>query len=88
MIARVGVAETFRRDGLETRALGPFDLEVGEPGFPAMPGPTGCGKGTLLRLPAGLLAPSEGRVAVVAGRPVTVPVAELGLVFQKRVQPP
>jgi len=83
-IALAGVAKTFRRDGIETRALGPLDLEVGEHEFVAIVGPSGCGKSTLLRLVAGLLAPSEGRVTV-AGRPVTAPVTELGIVFQKPV---
>jgi len=84
MIGLSGVAKTFRRDGLETRALGPVDLEVAPHEFLAIVGPSGCGKSTLLRLVAGLLAPSEGRVTV-GGRPVTGPVTELGFVFQKPV---
>jgi len=84
MIGRSGVAETFRGDGLETRALGPVDLEVAPHEFLAIVGPFGHGESTLLRLVAGLLAPSEGRVTV-GGRPVTGPVTELGFVFQKPV---
>jgi NitT/TauT family transport system ATP-binding protein len=84
MIGLSGVAKTFRRDGLETRALDPLDLEVAAHEFLAIVGPSGCGKSTLLRLVAGLLAPSEGRVTV-AGRSVTGPVTELGIVFQKPV---
>lgn len=84
VIGLAGVTKTYRRDGIETRALGPLDLEVAAHEFVAIVGPSGCGKSTLLRILAGLLAPSEGRVEV-AGRPVRGPVTELGIVFQKPV---
>jgi NitT/TauT family transport system ATP-binding protein len=39
-------------------------LAVGAGEFVSVVGPTGCGKSTLLNVAAGLLAPSDGRVAV------------------------
>jgi iron complex transport system ATP-binding protein len=40
------------------------DLEVPEGAFAALMGPNGCGKTTLLRVLAGLAAPSQGSVSV------------------------
>ncbi|TGD42518.1 ABC transporter ATP-binding protein [Pseudotabrizicola sediminis] len=54
----------------------------------ALLGPSGCGKTTLLRLVAGLLAPTTGEIAIhgqlVAGPSVFVPPEkrQLGMVFQ------
>jgi len=47
----------------------------------AIVGPSGCGKSTLLMMIAGLDAPSRGTVAV-AGRALTQPRAETGIMFQ------
>src|SRR5947207_8138487 len=59
-----------------------FTVERGE--LLALVGPSGCGKSTLLRIVAGLRAATTGRIEV-AERPVTGPVAEIGMVFQAPV---
>ena len=46
-----------------------------------MLGPSGCGKSTLMRLVAGLVPATTGRVAI-AGTPVQGPHTDLGIVFQ------
>ncbi len=60
------------------------DLDVGSGEFVSLLGPSGCGKTTVLRMVAGLIAPSSGEI-VIDGADVT-PLAphrrKLGLVFQ------
>ena len=68
-----------RRFGNGTLALSGVDLSVGAGEFLSILGPSGCGKSTLLRLIAGLLPPSEGRIAWPAGHPGR---RGIGFVFQ------
>jgi NitT/TauT family transport system ATP-binding protein len=49
------------------RALEPITLSVRERELTTILGPSGCGKTTLLRMVAGLLAPSAGRIRVGDG---------------------
>ena len=79
-----GVSKVFRRAGQETHALASIDLEIGAGEFVSIVGPSGCGKSTMLRLVAGLLAPSTGSIEVL-GRAIAGPVTELGIVFQSPV---
>ena len=83
-IAIRGVGKTFRRGKTETVALGAVDLDIGRGEFVSIVGPSGCGKSTLLRLVAGLLAPSQGQIAVF-GRAVSGPVTDIGIVFQSPI---
>lgn len=57
-----------------------FDVDSGE--FVAVIGPSGCGKSTLLYIIGGLLPP-DGAAILYAGRPVTGPGPERGMVFQE-----
>ena len=56
-----------------------FTFEEGE--FVSLLGPSGCGKTTLLRIVAGLIPKTSGRVCV-AGREVEGPYGDYGFVFQ------
>jgi len=54
-----------------TQALAGVDLEVAEGEFLSLVGPSGCGKSTVLRLIAGLIAPSGGTVSFTPSKPET-----------------
>ncbi len=75
---------TFKRDGQITHALDGLNLEVRSGECVVVVGPSGCGKSTMLRIVAGLLPFSSGRVSV-GGLPVSGPQTELGIVFQSPV---
>ncbi len=68
-------------------ALGPIDLAMGEGEFVSIVGPSGCGKSSLLRIVAGLEAPTQGQV-VFDGVPVDGPSSRRGMVFQEYALPP
>ena len=72
---------TARGDRVALRALEGLSLEVAEGEALAIIGPSGCGKSTLLRLAAGLMAPTEGEVAV-GGVPVEGPRQETAFILQ------
>jgi NitT/TauT family transport system ATP-binding protein len=57
------------------------DLEVEEGAFHCLVGRSGCGKTTLLKLAAGLLAPDSGRVEF-RSRAAAGPAPDIGFVFQ------
>lgn len=65
-----------------THALNEIDLTLNGGEFISLVGPSGCGKSTILRLVAGLIHPTTGRVAV-NGNEVREPSPERGMVFQK-----
>ena len=62
-------------------ALKDIDLDFERGALTSLLGPSGCGKTTLLKIIAGLLAPTAGEVRV-DGRPVTGPGPERAFVFQ------
>ena len=65
-----------------THALDCIDLEMRSGEFISLVGPSGCGKSTVLRLVAGLIQPTLGKVTVNA-QEITGPSPERGMVFQK-----
>jgi NitT/TauT family transport system ATP-binding protein len=67
------------RHEVEAVASTSFVVKSGE--FVSLLGPSGCGKSTLLMMIAGLERPSEGTLAV-AGKSMTAPRAENGIMFQ------
>ena len=79
---RVGMLYATASGAVE--ALREISLGVSAGEFAALVGPSGCGKSTLLRIIAGLRPATTGAVAV-AGRPVTHPIHEVGMVFQAPV---
>jgi NitT/TauT family transport system ATP-binding protein len=69
------------RKGEPVCALEGISFEVRDEEFAVLVGPSGCGKSTILRLVAGLLAPSVGEV-LLDGQAVVRPGADRGMVFQ------
>jgi NitT/TauT family transport system ATP-binding protein len=74
LVALSGATKVFD-NGVE--AFGPIDLLIASGEFISLVGPSGCGKSTMLRVIAGLLAPTRGTVAFPEGRP------EIAFVFQE-----
>jgi NitT/TauT family transport system ATP-binding protein len=74
LAALSGATKVFD-NGVE--AFGPIDLLIASGEFISLVGPSGCGKSTMLRVIAGLLAPTRGTVAFPEGRP------EIAFVFQE-----
>jgi NitT/TauT family transport system ATP-binding protein len=76
--------KVYNPDSGEVVALEEVNLEVGDGELLTVVGRSGCGKTTLLKLTAGLLAPTAGTVHV-AGAPVRGPLTNVGIVFQSPV---
>ncbi|MGV8951042.1 MAG: ABC transporter ATP-binding protein [Cypionkella sp.] len=82
-ISFAGVGRQFEtRDGANLVALQSVHLDIKPGEFVSILGPSGCGKTTLLRMAAGLLSPSWGKV-VVGSDEVLQPRPDFGVVFQQ-----
>jgi len=76
-----GVSKGYGAPGRRTEVLANVYLSVDRGEFLAILGPSGAGKTTLISLIAGLTRPDSGAV-LLAGRPVTEPGPDRGVVFQ------
>lgn len=65
-----------------THALNAIDLSFRSGEFVSIVGPSGCGKSTILRLVAGLIMPTTGKITV-DGKEIREPSPERGMMFQK-----
>jgi NitT/TauT family transport system ATP-binding protein len=79
-----GVSREYHTRSGPVLAIEHMSIAVRESEFVAILGPSGCGKSTVLKMIAGLLPPSRGKV-LVDGRAVTGPLERLGMVFQSPV---
>lgn len=64
-----------------THALNNISLDLKDSEFVSLVGPSGCGKSTILRLVAGLINPTTGKISM-EGKKVEGPGPERGMVFQ------
>lgn len=84
-ISIVHVSKVYERQTrnriITTRALDDVSFDVTADSFVSIIGPSGCGKTTLLRIVAGLVPASEGRV-LIGGNPVKGPGPDRAMVFQ------
>ncbi len=77
-----GVSKTFESGGTRTVAIDCLTFSQQEREFLVVIGPSGCGKTTLLRIVAGLLTPTAGRI-LHRGVPISGVPSWLAVVFQE-----
>lgn len=65
-----------------TQALGSIEMEIEHGEFIALVGPSGCGKSTILRLIAGLIGPTTGKLTL-NGEMIQGTSSNRGMAFQK-----
>jgi tungstate transport system ATP-binding protein len=85
-----GLVLPLRGEGLIVEAggrrlLGPIDIEIGGGGTLVILGPNGAGKSLLVRVLAGLVTPTSGRVTWAGSPPDRQRVQQIGFVFQRPV---
>lgn len=75
------LGKSFPSPSGPARVVDDFNLAVGKGEFVCLIGHSGCGKSTVLSMVAGLLEPTDGAI-ILAGREVTGPGPDRGVVFQ------
>jgi NitT/TauT family transport system ATP-binding protein len=78
---------TYRSENRSTNALEGVFANIRPGTVTAFVGPSGCGKSSLVKLVAGLLKPTAGRIRV-NGTPVTAPRSDIGVAFQNPTMMP
>jgi len=68
-------------NGKQAKVIDDLSFEVGDKQFIAIVGPSGCGKTTLLKIIAGLQAPTTGDI-ILDNNSVTGPGQDRGMIFQ------
>jgi NitT/TauT family transport system ATP-binding protein len=82
MLALQGVGKTYQAQGREaTVAVAGVDVSIDAGEFISVVGPSGCGKTTLMKMCAGLVEPTTGRIDY-RGTGKSVAAGESGIVFQ------
>jgi NitT/TauT family transport system ATP-binding protein len=76
------VSRVFESAGSRIEALRDIQIDLPPSSIVSLVGPSGCGKSTLLRMVAGFDRPGAGTITV-AGKPVTGPGPDRGVVFQQ-----
>jgi NitT/TauT family transport system ATP-binding protein len=75
VVSLEGVTKRYANGTLAVRGV---DLAVGRGDFVSLLGPSGCGKSTVLRMMAGLIPPSSGRIEMAGSD-----TGDIGFVFQE-----
>lgn len=73
--------KVFKTDDREVVAVEDFTLNIKKGELVSILGPSGSGKTTILRMIAGLLDPTSGKV-IIGGKEVSDPGPDRGMVFQ------
>src|SRR3954451_24594915 len=82
LLALERISHSFQLErGREIQVLKNVNVSIQEGEIVAFLGPSGCGKTTTLKIMAGLLNPTEGRV-LVHGKPLHGINHQISLVFQ------
>lgn len=78
------VSKSFSRVDSDavTNAVQGINTEMHKGEFVSLVGTSGCGKSTILRMIAGLIAPTTGTITL-NGEPIKEPGPDIGMVFQK-----
>lgn len=75
------LGKTYKTDDSETVAIEDFSLDIKKGELITIVGPSGCGKTTLLRMIAGLMEPTKGRI-LIDGKECKGTGSDRGMVFQ------